>query len=240
MLSRFVIASCLLLFPLVGYAQKIGYVGTDAIRDKYEPNMQAQERLNATVEEWKIDLARRQKDIEDLELEIKKNRLIWSEAEKQFKHKDLEQKKRDRDLFTRDKFEPGGEYDKLAETLFGAVWQKIYAAIQKVAAIEGYDIVWDKSSQPLIYVNAKYDLTVKVMKELGIDADELARKQQEVVDSDPRNKAVDDPRRRKSRRGQAAVEAREADTKTKEDAKIPVFKPETPHDATPEERQVPR
>lgn len=180
-------------------AQKIGYVSTDAIRKSYESNKQAEERLNALVEEWKAELAQRQRDIDELDLEIRKNRLIWSDQERQTKEKEIEEKRRERDQFARMKFEPGGEHDQQAEKLFNAIWNKIYATIQKVAAVEGYDIVWDKSVQPLVYVNAKYDITVKVMKELGIDADDLERKQKDVVDSDPRNKRAEEPRRRRSR-----------------------------------------
>ncbi|MCX6139454.1 MAG: OmpH family outer membrane protein [Candidatus Kapabacteria bacterium] len=190
---------CLFLLCPMAHAQKIGYVSTDAIRAAYESNKQAEERLNSYVEEWKTEIAQRQRDIDDLELEIRKNRLIWSDQERQAKEKEIEEKRHDRDQYARLKFEPGGEHDQQAENLFKAIWNRIYLAVQKVSAAEGYDIVWDKSVQPLVYVNAKYDITVKVMKELGIDADELERKQKEVVDTDPRNKRAEEPRRRKSR-----------------------------------------
>ncbi|HRK05381.1 MAG TPA: OmpH family outer membrane protein [Chlorobiota bacterium] len=221
-------------------AQKIGYVSTDAIRDKYEPNKIAIQRLEQYVTEWREDLALKQKDIEELELEMKKNRLIWSDQEREAKEKELEDKRRERDKIAKERFEPGGEYDKQAEALLNVIWEKIYAAIQKVAAAEGYDIVWDKSTQPLIYVNAKYDITVKVMKELGIDSDELERKQQDIIDNDPRNKRQEEPRRRKSRRSSAAEEKEEP----KPDATIksvPTPDPVTPQpDSTKQEKDIPR
>jgi Skp family chaperone for outer membrane proteins len=219
------IVTFLLLAPAVAFAQKIGYVSTDAIRAKYESNKQAEERLNAYVEEWKAELAQKQKDIDELELEMRKNRLIWSEQERQTKEKELEEKRRERDTYARMKFEPGGEHDQQAETLFKAIWNKIYSAIQKVSATEGYDIVWDKSTQPLVYVNAKYDITVKVMKELGIDADELERKQKEVVDSDPRNKKAEETRRRKSR-SRATADTTAATTPKEQQVLDPVVLPD--------------
>lgn len=181
-------------------AQKIGYVSTDAVRAQYESNKQAQERLDAYVDEWKQELAQRQRDIDELDLEIKKNRLIWSDQERVAKEKEIEEKRRERDNFARMKFEPGGDHDQQAEQLFKPIWNKVYAAVQKVSAQEGYDMVWDKSTQPLVYVNAKYDITVKVMKELGIDVGDLEAKQKEAIDGDPRNKRQEEPRRRKSRR----------------------------------------
>ncbi|MBS1562105.1 MAG: OmpH family outer membrane protein [Bacteroidetes bacterium] len=236
-------------------AQKIGYVSTDAIREKFELNILAQQRLAAFVEEWKNELSQRQKHIDDLELEIKKNRLIWSDQERTVKEKELEDKKRERETYARDKFAPGGEHDKAAENLFKGIWTKMYIAIQKVSAAEGYDIVWDKSAQPLVYVNAKYDITVKVMKELGIDATELDRQQQNVIDSDPRNKKPDDTRKRKSRRATSS----EQDTTTtvnptpttttptptppsqQDTTKTPVVPSALPTDTTkPKEQDIPR
>jgi outer membrane protein len=196
----FALVALFVLWAGMMQAQKIGYVSTDAIREQFESSKQAQERLDAYVDEWKQELAQRQRDIDELDLEIKKNRLIWSDQERTTKEKEIEEKRRDRDQFARIKFEPGGEHDQQAEQLFKPVWTKIYTAVQKVSAQEGYDMVWDKSTQPLVYVNAKYDITVKVMKELGIDAGDLEAKQKEAIDGDPRNKRQEEPRRRKTRR----------------------------------------
>jgi len=192
--------------------QKIGYVSTETIKQQYEPYKQAEVRLDAMVNEWKTDLDQQQKDIDDLELEMKKNRLIWTDNERQQKEMEIADKRRKREQFATEKFAPGGEHDKQAESLFQAIWEKIYLAIQKVASDEGYDIVWDKSVDPLVYVNAKYDLTVKVMKQLGISADELEKKQQEVIDADPRNKKLEEPRRLRSRRRSTTPETEKQDT----------------------------
>lgn len=181
------------------YAQKVGYYSSDAVRAKFDANITAEQRIQTMVDGWKQDLASMQQNIDELELEIKKNRLIWSDSERLAKEKEVEDKKHSRDKFAREKFEPGGEHDREVEKLFKSVGEKIFLAVQKVAAAESYDVVWDKSSQPLVYVNAKYDLTVKVMKELGIDAGDMERKQQDIIENDPRNKKTEEPRRRKSR-----------------------------------------
>ena len=150
--------------PLATLAQKVGYVSTETIQENYDDAKQAEERLDALVNGWKDEINQMNRDIEEMELDAKKNRLIWSDKEREQHERELDEKRRYRDRFAREKFEPGGEYDQNAEEFYGFVYQKIYLAIQQVAAKEGYDIVWDKSSQPLVYVNAKYDLTVKVMK----------------------------------------------------------------------------
>ncbi len=181
-------------------AQKIGYVSTDAITSKYEPYLMAQQRLDQMVEEWKAEIEQMQKDIEGYELEMKKNRLIWSDQEREQHQRELDDKRRNREKRAREVFEPGGLYDREVESMMKGIWDKVYLGIQQAAAAEGYDIVWDKSSDPLVYVNPKYDLTVKVMKVLGINADSLEKKQSEVIDSDPRNQQKRETRSRSSRR----------------------------------------
>jgi len=213
----FVAVIVLGLCTVSSMAQKIGYVATDIVRSKYEANEQAEQRLEAQVTEWKAELAAMQRDVEDLELEMKKNRLIWSDTERQGKEKQLEEKRRERDKLARQRFEPGGEYDRISEQLFKGVWSKIYLAVQKVAAAEGYDMVWDKSTQPLVYVNAKYDITVKVMQELGIEADDLDKKQKDAIANDPRNKKLEEPRRRRSR--SASPDTKETTEKPKDEVK---------------------
>jgi hypothetical protein len=65
---------------------------------------------------------------------------------------------------------------------------KIVAAVQDVAANEGYDIVLDKATQPILVGSPRFDLTVKVMEKLGIFADDLKAKQQEVIDREEKQR----------------------------------------------------
>lgn len=192
--------SGILLCATTLVAQKIGYVSSDAIKKKYEPYLMAQQRLDQMVVDWKNEIELMQKDIEGMELEVKKNRLIWSESERDQFQRELDSKRRKREDYAREIFEPGGKYDQEVESSMKNIWEKIYLGIQQVAAGDGYDIVWDKSTDPLVYVNAKYDLTVKVMKVLGINADSLEKKQLQVIDSDPRNQQKRETRSRSSRR----------------------------------------
>ena len=169
------------------FAQKVGFISSQTIRDKYPEAQQSALRIQSQVDEWKRDLDNMQKDIETLEQDIKKNRLLWGDDEKKTKDKELETKRKERSDFAKAKFSTGGEYDKVTTEIMKPIEEKVYAATQKVAAEEGYDIIWDKSSLPLVYANLKYDLTLKVMKELGIKVEELEEAQKKAIETDPRN-----------------------------------------------------
>ncbi|MFM7157780.1 MAG: OmpH family outer membrane protein [Bacteroidota bacterium] len=169
------------------FSQKIGYVSSQAIREKFPEAKQAEQRLQTMVDNWKRELDDQQKVISELDLEIKKNRLVWTEVEKAEKIATFERKKKEREEYATRKLGPNGEYDAAIALVFRGVEEKIYAAIQEVSLSDNYDIVWDKATQPLVFINPKYDLTVKVLKKLGINVDDMEKQQQEAIDKDPRN-----------------------------------------------------
>lgn len=183
------------------YAQRVGFIATDVIREKFPEAKQAEQRIRSIVDEWKRELEELDQRIENLKFEISKNRLVWSDEERRLKEKELVDLNTQKLAYSRKKFEPGGEYDYVVKTILQPVEDKIAAAVQKVAAQNGFDIIWDKSTNPLAYVNYKYDLTLKVLRELGVDVAQMEKELEEKISKDPRNQQKETPStlRRKSR-----------------------------------------
>lgn len=205
-----------MLAPIQLFAQRVGFIASDIIREKFPEAKQAEQRIRSVVEEWKRELEDMDKRIENLKFEINKNRLIWTEEEKRNKEKELEDLTTQKLTYSRKKFEPGGEYDILVKTIMQPVEEKIYAAVQKVAAENGFDIIWDKSTNPLAYVNYKYDLTLKVLRELGVDVSQMEKELQEKISKDPRNQVkVETPstQRKKQRTTKKEVQTEKPEEK---------------------------
>lgn len=172
----------------ISYSQKVGFFSSDEVRDKLPDAKQADQRIRSIVDEWKRELEMLEQQIKDIEFEIQKNRLVWSDEEREAKETTLSDKKTQRLVYARSKFEENGEYDAVVKQMMQPVEEKIYAAIQEIAAEEGYDMIWDKTLQPLAYVNFKYDITVKILRKLGVDVDALEKDLQDKIAKDPRNK----------------------------------------------------
>jgi outer membrane protein len=183
------------------FAQKVAFISSDVIRENLPEAKSAEQRLQSIVEEWKRELEVLEQNLQNLEFEISKNRLIWSDDERSANEDKLEKMKMARLSFAKVKFSEGGEYDKMVALIMKPVEEKIYASVQEVASEEGYDIIWDKSVMPLPYVNFKYDLTVKVLRKLDVDVDELEKELNKRIKGDPRNakKAPKKPTSRRSR-----------------------------------------
>lgn len=186
------------------YSQRVGFVSSDQIRELLPDAKQADQRVQTIVDEWKRELKEIDLQIEAKSFEIQKNRLVWTDVEKNQTNLELEDLKSQRMDYAKVKYAVGGEYDQIVKAIMKPVEDKIFAAIQKVAANEGYDIVWDKSSQPMPYVNFKYDLTLKVLKELGVDTEQLEKDLDDKIKKDPRNnqeaKSQDTPTKKTRKR----------------------------------------
>ncbi|HYF03075.1 MAG TPA: OmpH family outer membrane protein [Patescibacteria group bacterium] len=187
---KFAIAAVVFCAASAGvFAQKVGYIASHVIRERFPDAQAAQQRIQSLEEEWKRELDEMQQKIKALEAEMQKNRLVWSDAERSEKEALLQKTRKDREDFARRKFSPQGEYDAAVTEILKPVEEKIYAAVQDISSSENYDIVWDKSTQPLVFINPRYDLTVKVMKRLNISVEDLEKKQEQAIEeNDARNK----------------------------------------------------
>lgn len=203
--SRYIGMLCslvLLLLASVGaQAQtRVGYVASQVIRERFPEAIQVNQRIEAIVNEWKKELEEKQRIIDELQNEIQKKRLIWGDAERKEKEEQLNKLRQEREVYAKQKFGPDGEFDKMVADMYRPIEEKIYVAIQDVSQSDGYDIIWDKSTQPLVFVNARYDITVKVMERLGIPVEDLKAQQEEAVKNDPRNnQEKESPSKRRSR-----------------------------------------
>ncbi len=196
------------------FSQKIAFIASDVIRDKFPEAKSAEQRLKSIVDDWKRELEAMDRQIEELKLDISKNRLIWSDDEKASKNKELEDLIMQKQVYARSKFEQNGEYDQSVKMLMQPVEDKIYAAVQTVAADDGFDFVFDRSAQPIPYSNYKYDLTVKVLRKLGVDVKAMEKELQEKIDKDPRNQKKDTktaPGKRTRPRTRTDVDSREVE-----------------------------
>lgn len=227
-MQKLIITLCVVIaFSLNLYAQKVGFMSSDMIRNNFSEAKSSEQRVQSIVDEWKRELASMQVQIDNLEFEIRKNRLIWTDNERAAKEKELRDLTKLREAFAKVKFEPNGEYDNIIKEVMRPVETKIYAAVQEVAASEGYDIIWDQSTQPLSYVNFKYDITVKVLRKLGVDVSKLEKEQEEKIKADPRNEEKETKRPRRRSRTQRDSSAPTLDEPTND----------LPDDDIPEDRK---
>lgn len=168
-------------------SQRVAFMSSDIVRARFPEAKRAEQRIQSSVEQWEREMENYQIKIDNIELEIKQNKLIWTEQELKDKNAQLSMIKREKMSFAKNHFESGGKYDEMVKTVWEPIEDKIFAATAEVAAEQGFDFVFDKSLQPIPYANYKYDLTLKIMEKLGMDVSDLEKELNKKIEADPRN-----------------------------------------------------
>ena len=169
-----VILAFVLLVGMINWAtaQRYAYVDTQYILDQMPNYAEAQEELNTLSIQWQeeiemlfSDVDKRRKDYEVeailLPAEIKKQR------EKEIADAELAAKE-----MQKRRFGVGGDLFAKREELIKPIQDKIFGAIQQIAADRNYAFVFDKANQSnLLYADPKYDISDQVLRKMGIKID---------------------------------------------------------------------
>lgn len=162
-----------LLSASVASAQKVAYVASTAIFERLPQAVEARNKLAEMQGKWTREIREMENQAMVLRSDIDRNRLLWSEQERNQKTgelRDVEAKLAD---FRSKKFGPNGEFETQYQQLMAPVIEIVSLAITAEAEAQEYDFVFDKSSRglPMLFANPDYDLTYAVLKRLGVEVD---------------------------------------------------------------------
>lgn len=150
----------------ISYSQtKVGYIDSKKIIDNMQEAKDAKIKLDNLVQEWQKQLNDLHDSLKNTKDEFEKKKLILSEQLKQQYEKTIKDLETNASNFKVQKFGEGGEYFQKQIEFMKPVQDRIFKAIETVAKKEDYDYIFDRNSDLLLlYVNEKYDVTVKVQR----------------------------------------------------------------------------
>lgn len=159
-------------FALAGfqnnYAQlKIGYVDSDAIMSKLPDAQDAQQKIDAFVQEWQDEIDKKQKEWKTKYEDYEKRKLIMSDERRVSVEKELVQLEKEISDYRQKKFGVNGELFKKQEELMKPVQNRIFNAIQEIAKENDYDYIFDRSGDIIfLFAKEEYDVTNLVLEKL--------------------------------------------------------------------------
>lgn len=162
-------AGCLLLATTALVAQKYAIIDTRYILDKLPEYGQAQKKLDGIAADWQKEIDTKQAALDKMYKDYEAEQVMLSEDLKKKREDQLFLKEKEiRDL-QRQRFGFEGDLFKKKQELIKPIQDKVYNAVQKIAAQRGYDFVLDKSEGiTIIFADPKLDKSEDVLKELGI------------------------------------------------------------------------
>jgi len=144
---------------------KVGYIDSKKIVDNMQEAKDAKQKLDNLVQEWQKQLSDLQDSLKRTKDDFEKKRLILSEQLKLQYEKSIKDIETNVSNFKVQKFGEGGEYFQKQIEFMKPVQDRIFKAIETVAKKDDFDYIFDRNSDLLLlYVNEKYDVTLKVQK----------------------------------------------------------------------------
>jgi outer membrane protein len=146
---------------------KIGYVDSDAIMAKLPDAQDAQQKIDAFVQEWQDEIDKMQKEWKTKYDDYEKRKLIMSDERRISTEKELVALEKQIADYRQKKFGVEGELFKKQDELMKPVQNRIFNAIQEVAKENEFDFVFDRSGDIVfLYAKEEYDATNLVLEKL--------------------------------------------------------------------------
>ena len=166
-LSIFAIA---MLFKLPMQAQqpgtqplKVGVVDIEVILKEMPEAIDADKKLKDIGTKWQDSLLAMRKDLDDKLQQYQKRRSVMTSEQQQKEEESLQQLNLQLMQYQEQKFGQTGELNVTREQFLTPIREKILQAIKQVSKDEKINLVFDKTSQALLYYDEKFDLTYKVL-----------------------------------------------------------------------------
>lgn len=170
-------------------AQKYAFVDTDYILDNIPEYADAQTTLDELSAQWQKEIEAKFADIDKMYKAFQNEAVLLPEDMKKKREDDIVKKEKEAKDLQKKRFGKDGDLFKKRQELIKPIQDKVYTAIEGIAADDNYAVVFDKASNAtLIYTNPKYDISEQVLDKMG-----YTYKQKES----PKGGSSDEPKNKK-------------------------------------------
>lgn len=157
----------LLFLSSIAFAQKIGYVDSDRLRNEYKPFAEAKTQLDKEVGELQRKADSLLQNLRILEDSLGKVALILSTGKKKEKEEGVGRAKREYQQYLAETFGVGGKVERRNSELSKPLLDKVNAAIAEVALENNFDLILDTVTGSVAYGRKSLDVTDRVLEKLN-------------------------------------------------------------------------
>jgi outer membrane protein len=151
-----------LLLGSASMAQRSAFIDSEKIQANYKEWVTAQEQFNTEFKAWEDEAAQMESELTEMINDYEKQKLILSADKKLEREAAIGAKEQALSSFTREISAPGGKAERRMNELVKPLYEKITAAIEKVAIEEDYDFIFNSAG--LAYAKKDLDITDKVIE----------------------------------------------------------------------------
>ena len=159
----------LLFFTSFGsYAQKFAYVDTDYILTKVPEFIQAEEKINDFTKQWQSEIGSAYTEVEQMYRDYQSEQVLLTSDMKLKREEAIISKEKLVQSLQQKYFGTNGELYKKRQELIKPIQDRIFDAVQQLAANNKYSVIFDASSDLImLYSNPDLDKSDKVLELMG-------------------------------------------------------------------------
>ena len=151
-------------------AQRYAVIDSKYILDKLVDYRDAQTRLDKQSKLWQTDVDNQMGEVDRMYKSYQAERAMLGDEMRKKREDEIVAKEKAVKELQKKRFGYEGDLFKLRQELVKPIQDKVYNAVQKMAASRSYDIVLDKAGGvTLFYANPTLDKSDEVLKQLGVN-----------------------------------------------------------------------
>jgi len=167
--KTFILFFGLLLINSNAICQKLGYVNTDFILSQMTEYQDALNEINTISKSWENEINDMYKLTEKKEISLKAEKILLTEEMYNEKRKTIDDEWDEIKNYQQKIFGVEGLFILKKKELIEPIQDIVFESIERVAKKNRLQIVFDKSSGPvLLYTNPIHDYTDYVLEDLGL------------------------------------------------------------------------
>ena len=149
-------------------AQKFAYVDTDYILTKVPEFVQAEEKINDFSTQWQQEIETVYAEVEQMYRDYQSEQILLTAEMKTKREEAIINKEKSVKSLQQKYFGPEGELYKKRQELIQPIQDRIFDAVQQLAANNKYSVIFDSSSELImLYSNPNLDKSDKVLELMG-------------------------------------------------------------------------
>ena len=158
----------ILMTSIGTYAQKFAYVDSDYILSKMPEFIQAEEKIDDFSKEWQSEIESAYEEVEQMYRDYQSEQVLLTSEMKTKREEAIIEKEKSVQSLQQKYFGNNGDLYKKRQDLIKPIQDRIFDAVQQLAASNKYSIIFDASSDLImLYSNPDLDKSDKVLELMG-------------------------------------------------------------------------
>lgn len=169
-MKKLFITAALVLGTVFGaLAQRYCVIDTKYILESIPDYKEAQKKLDAVAEQWQKEIDAKFQEVDKMYKSYQAEQVMLTDDLKRKREDEIIAREKEAKDLQKQRFGYEGDLFKKREELVKPIQDKIYNAVQKLAASRMYDFVLDKSGGiTVIFSDPKLDKSEEILASLGV------------------------------------------------------------------------